>query len=220
MSDKKNEKRPRMTKKQKKRLIIVSVIVTFLFIFWSLFTQSLFYINLVYKYDQIQEQKERDRLWGHLDYSGDDILSDLAEEFVIPNYDPVSELELDYDELLTKRSNVYQSSIGNGLFMNEMGGTGDVSFLRITIYSFENTSIGGVDIAMHVYDIASDVVAFAERAMELILPTGYQEIIDKLNDIDFRGGEFFLDERKVVVDFNEEGITFLFYGKGDATPKN
>lgn len=202
-------------RKRKKKCLALVLIFILINLIFCLFKQSYFYYQLEYQWDCYLAQKERDKEWGHLEYDGDDILEKLKDEFVDEDYDVLSELELDYDEALALKSNVYSSVIGNGIFMNELGGTGDVSFLRVTVYAFENTSIGGVDVAMHVYDISKDVVEFAEYVMEVILPTGHQEIIDSLNDIDFRGGDFFVDNRKVSVEFGEEGITFLFYGKGE-----
>lgn len=178
-----------------------------------LFFQSMTYRKIEFQWYLKQEQKRRDKEWGYLDYSGHEIVSELTEEFMSENK-PLPGASAT-DDYLVQRSNVYESAVDNGFFMNEMGELGDLSFLRLTVYSFENTLHDGVDIIMHVYNIESDVVAYAERTLERILPTGYQQIIDDLNDINYRGGEYFLDNRKVTVEFTEEGVVFFFYGEGE-----
>ena len=178
-----------------------------------LFFQSMTYRKIEFQWYLKQEQKRRDREWGYLDYSGHEIVNELTEEFMDENK-PLPGTSAT-DDYLVQRSNVYESTVDNGFFMNEMGELGDLSFLRLTVYSFENTLHDGVDIIMHVYNVESDVVAYAERTLERILPTGYQQIIDDLNDINYRGGEYFLDNRKVTVEFTEEGVVFFFYGEGE-----
>lgn len=178
-----------------------------------LFFQSMTYRKIEFQWYLKQEQKRRDREWGYLDYSGHEIVNELTEEFMDENK-PLPGTSAT-DDYLVQRSNVYESTVDNGFFMNEMGELGDLSFLRLTVYSFENTLHDGVDIIMHVYNIESDVVAYAERTLERILPTGYQQIINDLNDINYRGGEYFLDNRKVTVEFTEEGVVFFFYGEGE-----
>ena len=199
--------------KQKKIWISVGVGLGVVVIGGILFTQTLTYREIEHKWYLKQEQKRRDKEWGYLDYSGHEVVDALTEEFVSENKElPGTSATDDY---LVQRGNVYESTYDNGVFMNEMGELGDLSFLRLTVYSFENTLHDGVDIIMHVYNIESDVVAYAERTLEKILPTGYQQIIDDLNDINYRGGEYFLDDRKITVEFTSEGIVFFFYGKGE-----
>lgn len=181
-----------------------------------LFLNSMTYREMEFQWYLKQEQKRRDKEWGYLDYSGHEIVNELTKEFMSENKElPGTSITDDY---LVRRENVYESTFDNGFFMNEMGELGDLSFLRLTVYSFENTLHDGVDIIMHVYNIESDVVAYAERTLEKILPTGYQKIIDDLNDVDYRGGEYFLDNRKVTVEFTAEGIVFFFYGEGEIKP--
>ena len=197
----------------KKKIIFFSGISVLIVGGLILFSQSLTYRKIEFQWYLKQEQKRRDREWGYLDYSGHEIVNELTEEFMSENK-PLPGTSAT-DDYLIQRSNVYESTVDNGFFMNEMGELGDLSFLRLTVYSFENTLHDGVDIIMHVYNIESDVVAYAERTLERILPTGYQQIIDDLNDINYRGGEYFLDNRKVTVEFTEEGVVFFFYGEGE-----
>lgn len=181
---------------------------------WNGLRRTELYREIEYNIDQAIEQKQRDEEWGHLEYTGDEVMEQIKSEMsVIPyneeSFDPnatLEDLQKDGDKLFT-------SYVGNGIVMNQLGMFGDVSFLKITLYSFENTSIGGVDLAMNVYDTTPGVVKVAEEMFKTILPTGHEELIEHLNNIDYRGGEHQWDNRKVTVEFHNEGITFLFYGK-------
>lgn len=199
--------------KKKKILVLLLFALLFAFLLMGI-ERTKFYGELKYYIDQKNEQLKRDEEWGHLEYSGDNVMEEIKSVMEVIEYDEEKFDENKTLEMLAEEElNLYTSFVGNGIFMNELGMFGDVSFLRMSIYSFENTSIGGVDLAMNVYDTTPEVVAVCEEMFKIILPTGYVELIEHLNDINYRGGEHKWDERKVEVQFRNEGITFLFYGK-------
>ena len=154
-----------------------------------------------------KEQAKRDELWGHLEYTGNAAVDQLLN---LPESDPLAELISE---------SVFPSRVGKGVYMNSLGQTGVVSDNRLTIDSLNNGLDGGIDIVITVLDVEKDVVAVAEKMFEILCPTQFKELIEALNTSGFRGGEFFLDGRRVDIVYHEWGIRFLFYGLGDPNPK-